>query len=258
MLTYPSVRQCFALTALLSAFFPKSATFSLLTLRRKKQKSKKEKKNKKSKVASKVCCVLRTDCPATRHDHADRTQVAKTSPRIARCTTHRLRSCSTHPSMKQCFSTSALLIGLVPRSATFSAHSQPLGSDLILHPQVRHIYLLQIFPIPCLWRMCSAAVASMASTGFTAKRESNIMLWTPFASDAPNAAAYSSASALLFAMTFCLRVYAFRVCLHSISMPALRNFRVSLQPAQSESVNTVSSSASTPYPNTCLYCLSRF
>ena len=30
-----------------------------------------------------------------------------------------------------------------------------------------------------------------------------IMLWTPFASDAPNAAAYSSASALLLAMIFC-------------------------------------------------------
>ena len=32
-----------------------------------------------------------------------------------------------------------------------------------------------------------------------------------FDSDAPNAAAYSSASALLLAMIFCLRVYAFRV-----------------------------------------------
>ena len=32
----------------------------------------------------------------------------------------------------------------------------------------------------------------------------------PFDSDAPNAAAYKSASALLLAMTFCLRVYAFQ------------------------------------------------
>ena len=114
------------------------------------------------------------------------------------------------------------------------------------------------FPIPCLWRMCSVAFASMASNGFTAKPKSHIMLWTPFASDAPNAAAYSSASALLYAMTFCLRVYAFMVCLPSISTPALDDFRVSLQPAQSESVNTVSSSASFPYSNTCLHCLSRF
>ena len=50
------------------------------------------------------------------------------------------------------------------------------------------------FPIPCLWRMCSAAFASMGGTGFTAKPKSN-----PFASDAPNAAACSSASALLLA-----------------------------------------------------------
>ena len=54
------------------------------------------------------------------------------------------------------------------------------------------------FPIPCLWRMCSVAFALMVSTGFTAKPKTNIMLWTPFASDAPNAAAYSSVSALPF------------------------------------------------------------
>ena len=34
MLTYPSVRQCFAITALLSAFVPKSATFSPLLILR--------------------------------------------------------------------------------------------------------------------------------------------------------------------------------------------------------------------------------
>ena len=65
----------------------------------------------------------------------------------------------------------------------------------------------------------------------------------PLDSDAPNAAAYSSASALLFAMTFCFRVYAFMVCPPSIRTPALDDLRVSLQPAQCESVNTVSSSA---------------
>ena len=98
----------------------------------------------------------------------------------------------------------------------------------------------------------------LPSTGFTAKPKSRIMLSTPFASDAPSAAVYSSASALFFAMTFCFRVYAFMVCLPSIRTLALDDFRVSLQPVQSESVNTVSSSAIVPYFNTCPHCLSRF
>ena len=63
---------------------------------------------------------------------------------------------------------------------------------------------------------------------------------------------------LCAALTFCFRVYAFMVVLQSIITPALDDFRVSLQPAQSESVNTVNSSASFPYSNTCLHCLSRF
>ena len=48
-----------------------------------------------------------------------------------------------------------------------------------------------------------------------------------------NAAAYSSASALLLTMIFCFRVYAFKACSPSITTPALDDFRVSLQPAQS-------------------------
>ena len=87
---------------------------------------------------------------------------------------------------------------------------------------------------------------------------SRIMLWTPFASDAPNAAAYSSASALFFAMAFCYRESAFRVCLPGTSTPALDDFRVSLQAAQPESVNTISSSALFPSSNTCPNFLSRF
>ena len=79
-----------------------------------------------------------------------------------------------------------------------------------------------------------------------------------FASDAPNAAAYTSASALLFAMTFSFRVCAFKVCPPRKRTPALDDFRVSLQPAQSESVNAASSSAIFPYSNTCHHCLSRF
>ena len=50
----------------------------------------------------------------------------------------------------------------------------------------------------------------MINTGFNAKPKSDITLWTPFASEAPNAAAYSSASALLLAMIFGCFVYACR------------------------------------------------
>ena len=115
-----------------------------------------------------------------------------------------------------------------------SALSQSLGSDLVLYPQIGHIYVLQLpNSLPVENVLSGLALVSL-----------HIMLWTPFASDAPNAAAYSSASALLVAMTLCFRVYAFRVCLRIINTPALDDFRVSLQPAQSESVNTVSSSAS--------------
>ena len=133
-----------------------------------------------------------------------------------------------------------------------------MRSDLVLYPQVRHIYVLQFSDSLPVKYVFSGFFASVASTGFTAKPKSHIMLWTPFTSDALNATAYSSASALLFAMTFCFHVYALRVCLPSISTPTLDDFQVSLQRAQSESVNTVSSSASVPYSNTCPGCLSRF
>ena len=44
------------------------------------------------------------------------------------------------------------------------------------------------------------------------QNKSHIMLSAPFASDAPNAAAYSSASALLLTMISCLHVVAFKRC----------------------------------------------
>ena len=47
----------------------------------------------------------------------------------------------------------------------------------------------------------------MTNTGFAAKPKSRIMLTTPFASDAPNAAAHSSASPLRLAMMLCFLVY---------------------------------------------------
>ena len=148
------------------------------------------------------------------------------------------------------------------RSATFSSLLTVWTRNFCdLLSSCPHKYVTSMyfsFPIHCLWRMCSVAFASMFNTSFTAKPKSRIMLWTPFASDAPNAAAYSSASALFFAMTFCYRESAFRVCLPGTSTPALDDFRVALQAAQPESVNTISSSALFPSSNTCPNFLSRF
>ena len=56
------------------------------------------------------------------------------------------------------------------------------------------------FPIPCLWKMCSVAFASIAHTGLISCPKSLNNGTIPFDSDAPNAAAYSSASAQLLAM----------------------------------------------------------
>ena len=51
----------------------------------------------------------------------------------------------------------------------------------------------------------------MANTGVTSQPRSFNSDTIPFDSNTLNDAAYSSASALLLAMIFCLRVYAFRV-----------------------------------------------
>ena len=113
-----------------------------------------------------------------------------------------------------CFLMILLLIAFVPMSARVSS---------LLTLRILNLFDLTsscnqkcatsvcfILPIPCRWRMCSVAGASMISTRFTANPESHIMLWTPFASDAPNAAAYNSASALLLATICRFLVYAFK------------------------------------------------
>ena len=82
----------------------------------------------------------------------------------------------------------------------------------------------------------------MASTGFISQPRSFNNDTIPCDADAPNAAAYSSASALLLAMIFSLLVYAFRVWLPSSITPGLGDFRVSSEPAQSESEDVVTSS----------------
>ena len=70
------------------------------------------------------------------------------------------------------------------------ADSQLVRLDFILQPQMRHACFM--LPIPCRKGMLSVAFVSMVNTGFSAKPMSHIMLWTLFASDAPNAAAYSA------------------------------------------------------------------
>ena len=72
------------------------------------------------------------------------------------------------------------------------ADFQPVQFDFILQPQMRHVDVLNY----CRFHV-DGECASTINTGFTAKHKSRIMLWTPFASDPPNAAAYSAASALL-------------------------------------------------------------
>ena len=88
-----------------------------------------------------------------------------------------------------------------------------------------------IVPIPCRWRMCSVASASMINTGFTAK---------------PRSCSGPFASALLLAMIFCFLVYAFKGCHPTSATPALDDFLVSLSPAQSGPVKYVTSEAMCP------------
>ena len=123
----------------------------------------------------------------------------------------------TYPNVRQCFAITALLSGFVPRSATFSSLMTLCTRNLCdLISSCTHNYATsKCFSslIPCMWRMCSVVFASMFNTGFTAKAKSRIILWTPFASDAPDVATYSSASALLFRNDLLLSC----VCFHGVS-----------------------------------------
>ena len=115
-----------------------------------------------------TCCVLRADCSATRHD-VHRAEV----PKHRHVLQFALSTVFGHVKISQseavfrnhCFAERFgpqirhVLLSLV------SAQSQPLGPDLILHPQVCHIKVLQ--PTPCVWRMCTVAfLVSVANTGF--------------------------------------------------------------------------------------------
>ena len=103
---------------------------------------------------------------------------------------------------------------------------------------------------PSAWTGFVPKLTIKSNTGFISYPRSLNNETILFDSDPTNAAAHSSDSALLLAMLFLLS----RECIQSmIAMhyhaPALDDFRVSKQPAQSESVNVVTSSTNLPYPN---------
>ena len=151
------------------------------------------------------------DCCATRHNHADRTEVPK-HPRHAMLNQ---ALSSGHVNMSQCepvFRNHCFAEWVGPQIGrvllTDSAHSKlvDLTSSWI------HKYATSMCfnpPIPCLWTMCSVAFALMANTVFiSAARSFNDTFL--FDSHAPKAAAYSSVAALFLAMIFLLA----RVCFH--------------------------------------------
>ena len=108
------------------------------------------------------------------------------------------------------------------------SHSQPLGSDFILQPQSMCFNL----PIPCMWRKCSVAFAALASSRNPDPSTTTQFLSTQTLPMLPHTALPLHC---FLQRSLCLRVYAFRVWLPSNITPALDNFRVSSQPAQSES-----------------------
>ena len=158
----------------------------------------------------------------------------------------------TYTSARQCFAMTALPNGLVPRSATLVIlRTRYL---FVLISSCIHEYATSMrfnFPIPCRCRMCSVAYATVASTGFNSYPKSFTSDTIPFDSDAPNSAVYRSASALLFAMILCLRVYACRDRLPNNITPALHNFQFLCIQPNPESVHVVTSFGIFPYLNTC-------
>ena len=153
-----------------------------------------------------------------------------------------LSICFNVPMDVACFLMILLLSAFVPMSAMLSSLLTRRTLYLVdLTSPCNHKCATSMYfnlPIPCRWRMCSVAFASMTNTGFATKHKSHIILWTPVASDAPNAAACSSASALLLAMIFCFLVHAFKRRRPTSATPALDGVLVSLPRTQSESEKT--------------------
>ena len=154
--------------------------------------------------------------------------------------------------MRQCFAITTFLSGLVPRSATFSSR---LTNLLDLTSSCTHKDATSMcfnLPFPCLWRMCSVASASMASTGFISYTESFNNGRSSFRPRRSQCCRIqlclcdASRNDLLLA----------RVCVQSVAAGAVSRlrlmlFRVSLHPAQSESERVVTSSTILPQLNIC-------
>ena len=105
------------------------------------------------------------------------------------------------------------------------------------------------FPIPCLWRVLSVAFASMFSAGSL----QNLSHASCF-----DSLCFRRSQCCCIQFCLCFRVYAFMVCPPSIRTPALDDFRVSLQPAQSEVREYCQFLGLFAYSNTCSRCLSCF
>ena len=82
-----------------------------------------------------------------------------------------------------------------------TADSQPVRFDCIMQPQMRHIHLFH-FANSMSMKNVFCRFCGNDQYWLYCKPNSLIMPSTLFASDAPNAAAYSSASAMLRAMMF--------------------------------------------------------
>ena len=194
-----------------------------------------------------TCCVLRADVLP----HVGRTEVPKHRHvlQFALSTFFGLVN-----NARQCFAITALLSGLVSRSSKFSS-TLTLRTPNFLDLTSSCIHVLQSTnPLSV-----EAVFGGLRINGqrwlhlvtqVSQQRHDSFRL-------APNAAAYSSASALFLAMIFCLRVYAFKVSLPSSFTPAIDDVRVFLKPAQSESENVFTSSTILPRLSTCVHCLSR-
>ena len=143
--------------------------------------------------------------------------------------------------MRDCFVIPSLLSGSVTRSAKFfltlDSYSQPLGSDFILHKYAASM----CFNLPAPW-LCSVAFASMAGTATQFLSTQTLQMMPPAA---------LPLHCFLQGYVACACMLFFGVWLQSSITPALDDVRVSLQPAQSESENVVTSSTMLPSLNMC-------
>ena len=137
-----------------------------------------------------------------------------------------------------------LLSAFVPMSARLSSRLTRRTPNLFdLTSSCNHkcaTSMCLMLPIPCRWRMCCYAFASMINTGFTAK-PSHISCSGPPSLLTLTMLLLTVVLLLLLVMIFCFLVHAFKRCRPTSATPAFDDFLVSLSPSQSESNKTVTS-----------------